>query len=333
MKNLTHGAIKLLFFLSILILLQACGENPGLWRNQQISPGKRDEFNKMNKDILQAFKSGSMDTLGFHLSKELLQDANINRRVELVSNQLKAADFELLDEYYIVKDTTNADSNFKITSPVKPNSYTLNSIVPPGENYIALFVQKTGVTKHIISINYFNYNYGWKVSDMEVGPYTVNGKTAPQLFELAKQEYGKHYVVNALNIMQMEQYCVKPIDAWQYPQEDEMNVFYAMLLNAGNSLYKFPLTLSQIPTHPRIFRVMNQYNDNGAYPMIYYLSTVKLQDTAAIKKENMAVKAIISKMMPGIDKDNKYLLYTIYNQMPNAERSVDHFDITEKIDQ
>jgi len=332
MRNQYLSNFKLFFFISFIIILQSCADKPGVWHNEQISAGKRGDFHKLNEQALKGLKSGSMDTLNFLLSKELIEDANINREVELVGNQLKAADFTLLDEYYIVRDSTRTDSSINIPSPQK-NDYSLTYTGFEGKNYIALFIQKTGHDKHIITLTYYEYDYGWKVNSLDVGTYTVNGKTGPELYADAKKQYAKNYNINALNIMQLADYCLHPSALWKYPQEDEMSKFYSLLVTSANSTYKFPLLLAQVPTHPKIFRVMNQSNDEGTYPIIYYLSSIKLKDTTSLKKENDNIKGVIGKIMPGMDKDKKYLFFSVYNEMPTADKSVDHFDITDKIDQ
>jgi len=65
--------------------------------------------------------------------------------------------------------------------------------------------------------------------------------------------------------------------------------------------------------------------------MIYYQSSINLNDTAAIKKENAAIKRVIGKLIPGIDKDNDYLLYTAFNKLPNSKESVERYEIDDKL--
>jgi hypothetical protein len=332
MKYLNLPISKLFCFLLLITILQSCiDEKPGTWSNTQISSGKRDDFHKMNDEALQYLKADDMNKLGFMLSKELLADAYTNRTADLLSNQLKANDFVLLDEYYVVSDSTKGDS-ITISSPAgSKDAYHLKYSGSKEEKYIAFFVPKKGLSKSLISIIYNNYDYGWKIFSFDVAPYTINGKTAPQLFEIAKQQFANNHLVSALNTAQLATQCLRPAEIWVYPHEVEINNFYANLVNAANVKYSFPFVLTQIPTHPRIFSVMNQSNDDGSYPEIYYISSIKVADTTAIKKENAEIRKIIGTVMPGIDMDNKYILYSVSNAIPSTTENTPRFDMVDKL--
>jgi len=305
-------------------------EKPGYYVNEKISAGKRDDFHALNQQALKYMKANNMDTLGFQLSKELLDDNETLRKVELISNQLKANDYELYDEYYLIKDTTNADSTTHILSPNRgANSYRLAFTAAPGETYIALFMPKKGDNKNMITLMYYKYEYGWKISEMDMGAYALNGKTAPEYYELAKAEFAKKYLINALNAMQLSNVCLKPSQLWQYANENKITMHYNNLLILANGVYKYPLELTQISTHPKILSEIVESQEGKTYPVVTYLSTIKLQDTAALKKENASIRTVLSTLMPGIDKDKKMLMYSAYNEKPNVERSVPHFDMVE----
>jgi hypothetical protein len=65
--------------------------------------------------------------------------------------------------------------------------------------------------------------------------------------------------------------------------------------------------------------------------MIHYLTTIPLKDTVALKKENAQIRKIIGKIMPGIDKDKKYVLYSAFKEKPVSTREVDRFEMTDKL--
>ena len=330
MKPFNLNTITLCLLLLAALTLSGCIEKPGSYINAQISAGKRDDFHAMNQQALKYIKSDNMDTLGYQLSKELLEDAATLRKVELISNQLKSNDYSLYDEYYLVKDTTNADSTTRILSPNRgANSYRLAFTAPPGETYIALFMPTKGDNKDVITLMYYKYAYGWKVSEMDMGTYTLNGKTAPEFYEFAKAEFAKKYMVNALNALQLANACLKPSQFWQYADEDKIAAHYTNLLDTANSSYKFPLVLTQIATHPKILTEIVESQGGRTYPVVTYLSSIKLQDTVAIKKENESIRAVLTTLMPGINKDKKMLMYSAYNEKPSAEKSVPHFDMME----
>jgi hypothetical protein len=331
MKYLTYSKIFLPFAFIILILLQGCNDSPGTWVNKQISSGKRDDFHKLNTEALQYIKADDMNDLSILMSKELAAENYTNHTVDLISNELKANDYTLMDEYYIVRDSTKADTVNARSPTGGKTAYNLQYSNATGAKYIALFIPKSGLSKSLISLIYNKYDYGWKISSLNVAPYTINGKTAPELFELAKQQFANNHLVSAVNTAQLATLCLKPAEIWQYNQQDDINTFYGNLTYQVNNKYSFPFVLTQVATHPKIISIINQSNDGGSYPEIYYVSSIKVADTDAIKKENLEVRKAISTAMPGLDKDNKYLLYSVTNKVPSATENTPRFDMIERL--
>jgi hypothetical protein len=109
-----------------------------------------------------------------------------------------------------------------------------------------------------------------------------------------------------------------------------MSSFYNKVLKEAYGLYRFPLAIKQVPSHPYIIRIFNQTTPEGVFPMIYYISSIKVQDTTAIKQENENIKKVINQTLPGIDQDKKYVLYSAFNKLPSGMK-VDHFDMTAKL--
>jgi hypothetical protein len=91
------------------------------------------------------------------------------------------------------------------------------------------------------------------------------------------------------------------------------------------------LPIKGAPTHLEIIRIFTQEDKEGTFPMIYYLTNIKLSDTTAIKKENEVIRKVIDKTIPGIDKDNKYVLYSAFNEWPTGVKTVEHFDMKQKM--
>jgi hypothetical protein len=324
--------LKTLFLLLLVaVSLQACIKKPGIWSNSQISQGNLDDFHTMNAGLLEALKRNNTDSINSFLSKQMIEDVESLRKEELVSNALKSNNYSLLDEYYVIKDYAHTDS----TTTIKPvhqgkNAYGISFSGAAGETYLALYLPKTGDNRSLICLEYYKYNYGWKLSSLDMGAYNINGKTAPELYEIAKAEYAKKYLVNAINTMQLADYCMSPCLVWQYPNEKEMSKFYSDLTDEGNKLYKFPFVVEKITTHPKIFNIANVSVDGTIYPTVYYISNIKVSDTTGLKKENEQMRKILGDLVPGIDKDKSSLVYSAYNEMPSSTKVVKHFDMTEK---
>jgi hypothetical protein len=330
MKSITTYLLNLSGFLLLAIALQSCTDKAGSWKNEQIKAGKRDDFHDLNARALQFLKANNPKALKAMLSKELIDDdAGTTTIVDRISNHLNDHSYEMLDEYYVVNKSKEEDT-------IKASSKGINdySLIYPGtthEMYFAFFIPKAGENKYLISITYCNYDYGWKISKLDMGPYTINGKTAPGLFGLAKEQYDKKYLIDAVNNAALVSSCLEPNGMWHYQMENLADSFYTKVLTEANNKYKFPFTLYSVHTRPQIIRVYNQTTPDGTYPMIYYLSDINLKDTVAIKNENAQIKKVIGLAMPGIDKEKKYIFYDAFNERPTGRKSVAHFDMIDKL--
>lgn len=324
--------IKIPCFLCLFVILQSClwNNTPGYFKNAQINSGKRADFRELNQQAFTYIKAGDVNQLGSMLSKELLENHETNRLVEVIGNGLKTDDYNLLDEYYVINKRRSMDT---VENPSKNiNSYKLIYSPVSEEMYIAFFTPKSGLSRSIITLVYGKYDYGWKLANMDMGIYTLNGKTAPQLFELAQQQYNKNYLIDASNTMEMAKYAARPTDMWHYEDDSDMGRFYAKVSDEVHRQYHFPIAVKQVPSHPRIFKVFDKTLDDGnTYPMIYYQSGIKLADTVALKKENDQLRKVIGTIFPGIDKDKKHLLYTAFNQLPNPQTTVDRYSVDDKL--
>ncbi|SHM58210.1 hypothetical protein [Mucilaginibacter sp. OK098] len=320
---------QLLVLLSVFIL-QSCSNNlPGVWKNDRIDAGKRSDFHELNNEALGYLKANGFKRLKLMMSKDLNHNSYTERIVGRISNYLNDSKYSLSDEYYIVNKYRDADTVKSAGSPT--NDYGFFYQNPEKEMYIAFFLPKSAENKYMISLIFSKFDYGWKISELDVEPYTINRKTGPELFKMAKEAYSKNYLIDAVNLAALANICMKPVDILQYPDEGELHTFYGQIVNEANDKYKFPFTLTDVPTKPRIIRIFNQTDEKGSFPMIQYLTAINLKDTTAIKNENMQIRKVIGKVMPGLDKDKKYVFYAAFNEKPSSLKEVDRFEMTDKL--
>jgi hypothetical protein len=329
MKLLRTALIKLAVYLVLLTLLQSCKEAPGTWVNDKIEPKRRAEFHQLNTIMLSALKSNDARELENIMSREFLETPGKNRQIELCSIRMRQGKNLLLDEYYMVHPTPEPISVKSFKYDI--NSYTISYNPLTREKYIAFFTVQYGADKWLLTAVYNKYKYGWKVDDLELNPYTMAGKTAPELYRQAQEEHSKHYLVNAMNTMQLSRSCALPSVLWRYDEQDEMDEFYSKVAEEANTAYTFPIVIKQVPTRPAIIKIFTQNRDEGVMPSIYYISKVSLKDTVAVKEEHNAMKKVIGLIMPGIDKGNKYVHYTVFNKMPDwKNKTTPQFEIMDK---
>jgi hypothetical protein len=321
--------LKLPLFLLMLFVLQSCVTKPGTWKNEKIETGIRSDLHELSNEALTYLKVNNFKRLKLLMSKDLKEDTYTERVVEHISNHLNDYKYNLFDEYYIINKYHDADTISPAGGGIK--SYGLIYKGAEKEMYMAFFLPNRSENKFLISLVFSKFNYGWKISGLDVEPYTVNGKTGPELFKMAKEAYSKSYLIDAVNTAALANICNKPVDIWQYPDEADLHSFYEQIVNEANEKYKFPFILNDVPTKPRIIRIFNQTDEKGSFPMIQYLSAINLKDTTAIKNENMQIRKVIGKVMPGLDKNKKYVFYAAFNEKPSSRKEVDRFEMTDKL--
>lgn len=335
------SAFLCILFSGFLLISQACKPSqPGIYKNDQIPSGTASKLHTINTELLSALKVNDVERLENIMSQELIADRERLSTAEHISNHMKDADYSLMAEYYIVKDTTAAgtgkDTPDKHAGTIQErdmgiNNFDLQYTAPTGESYIALFTPKSAPEKWLISAVFDKYDYGWKLSQLDFNLYAENGRTPAELMELAQEQLKKKYYLDASNTASFAKNCLEPATGWKYVNADKIIKFNALALDTVMAHYKLPLTVNQLPTQPRIWRIEIERTPEGAFPNINYISKINLLDTTALKKENEAFGKIIGKVMNGVDKDKKYIYYTIYNNTSKGVMFTDHYDLKQKL--
>jgi len=327
MKTFPLTQFKLAYVAILFAFLKSCGgpTQPGSFKNDKISSGQRDDFHQLNTQVLKVLKADDVKGLNPFLSKEQIGTIP-DKQVELISNRLVDNEYTLLDEYYVVHKYKDTDTVRAEGGDVK--RYAVLYPYAAKEMYMAFFVPKKSDNAYLISLMYAKFDYGWKLVKMELGPYTIDGKTAPEYYAMAKDRYEKKQLQAATNDAALAMLCFKPSSLWQYPDDADAGKFYVKVRTEANMQLRFPIVLHQVATGPMLLRMYQVKNDDGGtYPIIYYMTHFDLKDTTEVKKENIQVRNAISKIMPGVIEDNKYVVYSAFNKQPTGYEAVDHFDM------
>lgn len=327
MKFKPLNLIKLLGLFAPFIL-QSCSPEIGVWKDDQIKSGQRDEMHELNAAVFKAVAENNDKKFGNYLSADMLQDYYRNKLFASVLGVTRKDSFKLATEFYIMNKYTGADT---IKAGSGKERYSMIYQGDPQEMYIATFLpQKKTPNQYMITFYYGHYNYGWKIKDIDVAPYTLNSKTAPQIYEKAKQAYASKDLFAAANIMQLAQSCSRPNLTWKYDCEEEMYEFAARVLQEANTGYKFPMEVASVSSHPLLLRIYNNTYDNGTFPNICYITKLNLKDAAALERENAEIRKNINKLLPGIEKHTDYVVYSVYNKIPDSHAVLEHYDIKVK---
>lgn len=317
--------IKPACFLLVIAALQSCvADKPGVYKNDQIRAGKRNDFHALNDRLFKGLAANDAKQLEGIMSQEFIADNYKYREVELISNQIKESPYKLLDEYYLFNDKRGSHT-------FKAGDHTITYGASSQEMYLAFFVPKTGQNQFMVTAVYEKYDYGWKLNALDLNPYTENGLNAAGLLKKAKADYAKGYLMDASEDLEGAKVCMRPFWGWRYPIEGDWSQLNSTVTDIVKKKYSYPFTLTQVPTRPQIFSIFAEVKPDGVYPMVYYISKIKLKDTAAIEKENRMIRQALITFVPGIDKNKKYIFFAAYNEWPRSDVSVDRYEITDKL--
>ncbi len=316
------------FLLVLLFAFQACVVKPGTWKNERIPAGKSEEFHKLNAAVLEKLKENDSAKLKFLASKEFMSD-NHAKLVDLVSNQLTDFKYHILDEYYVVHKLKDTDTVVAKSGDIK--RYNVLYPYEATEMYMAYLIpDKTG-SKSMISLVFAKLNYGWKLVKLSLSPYTINEQTAPELYMLAKKQYKENKVQAAYSNMALALSCMEPGAYWEYPDKKDAKRFYAQVGLEVNKKLKFPIVLKQIKTGPMLLNIYTKSTNEGTFPLVYYMTHFDLKEKGEVEKENLEIRKVIEKLIPGLKESNNYIFYSAFNKQPTGYVTVDHYDMTEKV--
>jgi len=194
------------------------------------------------------------------------------------------------------------------------------------EMYVSLLLPNGLENDMLLLVIYGKYGNNWKINIIQFGEYSYFGKLAPDYYKLAKDCYNKSYLIDAVNYIGLAKLCLRPATVFfQYQRENEINEFYDKIMNEVNSKYKFPLTIDNIASKPKVFSIFPQMMNEGFFPMVYYLTDINLKDTTALELENEKVKKEVGRLFPGIDQDKKFVFYWAFNEVPDGKKLVEHY--------
>jgi len=326
MNTCRPNQFKLFVPLILLLIFQACTLVPGVRKNDEIKSGKRDEFHGLNAGVLKHLGAGDASGLKALLSQDEAKQ-NITMLVDSISKQLSANDYQLLDEYYVINKY--ADSDTIIATGPDVNRYGLKYPYVTFEEYFAYFLPKKSDNKFMLGLIYGKYKDGWKVINLSLAPYTIAGKTGPEMYLQAREDYDKTNFPGAAQEAAKAMLCIKPAPYWQYPDLEDAKEFNTKA-QGYFKYYQFPFVLFMVRTGPMLLSIDDNETPDGVFPMVKYMTHFDIKNTAAVKQENQEVNKQVCRMLPGLSKHYDHIYYSAYNQMPAGKNNPPHLDMTVK---
>lgn len=316
----------LLLFLSIL-MFQSCQPNSTSMNvNKGIKKKIRKEIKVLNDQLIKSISDKNINGLKVLLSDDVLKKDGfeIEKTINELNATLQSNKYKILNEYQ-VKSSSTGNLNTIDSGDSDINDYLIMYQTLNEEMYVSVLMTEGKIIENLIIVVYGKYNDKWKINILKIGDYKINNKTAPEYYQLAKDCYEKDYLIDAVNYIGIAKYISRPADKFfQFKKEKNINEFYDKVMVEVQSKFKLPMTLENIETKPTLLRISPEITNDGVYPVVYYLSKIKLKNSKELKAENEQIKKEIGRIFTGIDKDKKYVVYKVFNEMPNDEGEVDN---------
>ena len=312
---------KVILFLFIAFIFQSCHFSSSKFSiDQSIDTATRQQIKTLNdklfKDITNKDFAGLRSLMSPGLLNKFVGDSG--KFIEQAS-QIQVDSYDILNEYSV--QASAAGTRVTVLPEKKDdNDYTYTFQSASKNSYVSLLLLNNFGNQYLLTAVYGKYQNEWKLNILKLGQYSFFGKTAPDYYQMAILDYKKNYLVDAVDNISLSDLCLQPSGTlWHYKKEKEIADFRDSVLGKTNAKYKFPLTLENIESKPKIFRIYPQAIKEGFFPMVYYISTINFKDTIALKQENEKVRIKADSIFTGINKDKKFVFYWAFNKMPDGQ--------------
>lgn len=312
----------------------------GTSKDESINKDIRNQISTLDNKLFEAIRTKNIPGVKNLLSPGLISTAgsSIDTLINKVGGALSPAGYSIINEFYVRNTAVDIPNTVFSGLGSNRNDYAVSYKALNIEMYVSVIKSKTNPTSALVLAIYGRYGNDWKINILRIGEYSLLGKTAPDYYEDAVKLYNSGDILDAVNKMFLANQLGEPGgDQMRYQNTDKMKDFYSKMLKTVNATYKFPLTVTEVKTHPQIFYIYPQYigepGHEGVYPALRYLSTIKLDDTIALKAENQELQKSIGKVFKGINQNNDVILYQAYNEIPNNTniRTIHHYGFVQKL--
>ncbi|NOU62242.1 hypothetical protein [Marinifilum caeruleilacunae] len=314
--------IRYLTLILFIGLLAGCKFNKNqTYRNDNIPASIVKKINQLDLKVIEAIQQDDTKSLESVLSDKLLENVGQNKIdsiFKIVSRTLKEKDFKKKDQFYV--ENANKDVSNSIFSGLKSeDDYIVQYKAMNKKMFISILLPKSTEDEQLITLIYGLYGNEWKLNIFQFGQYSILNKTAIDYYKIADAYFKSGELVDAASNLAIGQQCLRPGNQHiQYRKEKDFIDLQKKVMEEINKTYVFPLSVEQVETKPQIFNIHPQRVDEGNFPMVRYYSKIDLKDTLRLKQENLEMQKCIGKLFKGIDKNNKYIFYRAFDELPDG---------------
>ena len=324
--------MKLNFILSslLLVLLTSCSPSETK-KDNQIDPQIKKQIHILNERIIEGFVENKPEKVLTLCSDKLLgKREDIKVLMQLVSSRLKKQDFKILNEYY-QKNASKKNIAVVSSGITSQHDYQIRYESLNKEMYVVIGYFKDSADQKCFTFMYGKTGNNWKLNNLQAGILKIMNKDAIDWYQLAKSDYNKGYLIDAICKTGISTQLLKPANQlWKYRIENEILAFEQKVTKETYTRYHFPITVSEVNTKPVIFRVYSQNIPEGYFPSILYTTSIDMNDIPKLSRECDEIHSQIGKLFKGITTNNKMILYRPMKSIPSGNEKAKQYGFIKK---
>jgi hypothetical protein len=289
--------------------------------NEEIESSLRQEIHELNNKIVEVMQDGNADELSGYFvtgvagAQELRQ---YNKDIfPQISELIKGKELVINNDFYC---TCSGSGN--IPCVVLPKTeYDLQVSVDriSNEMFISL-LQTNELNGLLLSFIYDKQDGQWKLSRYHLASFEVAGKNAVQWYEEALNYYNQGYLISAAFRLQLANSCLKPAPFLKYKRESQIEELSEKARTEIDNRYSFPIQLTDIESNPVIYYIRPQFVKHDIIPMVWYVTSIKLEDASSLQDEANSMALILQQMfpgIPGISEGKEYIAFKAFAEPPS----------------
>jgi hypothetical protein len=304
-----------------VLLFSAC--NSGVTKGDKIDAATRKEVEATAAKICAAIRNKDITYLKEASSSAYLKVVDFGYFDSMVSKvMLDNQAAPVVVNEYLMQHDINSKVDSITTNKKDGSEYKLVFPHVSNESFIYLGSVKGlhAGTSWLMTITLLKEKGIWKIQTFSIHPYQYAGKTAPELFALAQEEFRNHHIMSAQFRLLLASETAKAGGSnFHYLAEKQMKLFSDTLRKELVKQFPLPMKLDSLPTKPMITGISAKLRLSGIYPLVIYKSSENIDDAAALRKENTLVHQAIGNALSDIKDVSDSLVYIVIDEIPTPK--------------
>ncbi len=241
----------------------------------------------------------------------------INSLVMGLSNLIDKGEVVVVDQFLQTNEKINIPSGIKVEKP-RPFSYTIPYQVTAKETYVSLLKVPSKNMSTLLMLFYVNTSSGYRLQMLHVTTnYAAKTKTAPELFQAAKQDVLDSLWVGAwMNISTAKSFDQTNNPYMSYSITDSIALLHGAIKEKIDKEFENPFVYDMISTEPELFEFFVGNSGYGLCPQLKYVTKVDFNDEEAMREERVGMALISSIVLPGLLRDADCVIFEAYKYHP-----------------